>query len=151
MGHGGPGPPSAVMGGGGMGGIGGMGGLMVVGANDVAHLQSEELMSLQMKQQQLEHHEHNEHHQPLHQAPPLHQPLLQAHDGALHQARLACPPDYTLTLRRSPDDMPLLAPGAITMIPSSLAAMQPLHNFNAFGGSQNSTTNLPHGHSTTRV
>uniref|UniRef100_A0A8C5CQI1 Neuroligin 4 X-linked a n=1 Tax=Gadus morhua TaxID=8049 RepID=A0A8C5CQI1_GADMO len=75
---------------------------------------------------------------------------LQAHDAAL--ARLACPPDYTLTLRRSPDDLPsMMAPSTITMIPGSLGGMQPLHNtFNTFGGSQNST-NLPHGHSTTRV
>ncbi|CAL8287444.1 unnamed protein product [Merluccius merluccius] len=122
---------------GGIGGsIGGIGGGM--GANDVAHLQSEELMSLQMKQQQLEHEQHE-----------CGAVALQAHDAAL-AARLACPPDYTLTLRRSPDDMPLMAPSTITMIPSSLAAMQPLHNFNTFGGSQNST-NLPHGHSTTRV
>lgn len=103
-------------------------------ANDVAHLQSEELMSLQMKQQQLEH----EHH---HECEPL-----QTHDTL----RLACPPDYTLTLRRSPDDIPLMTPSTITMIPNTLAGMQPLHNFNTFGGSQNST-NLPHGHSTTRV
>ncbi|XP_068165779.1 neuroligin 4 X-linked a [Antennarius striatus] len=103
-------------------------------ANDVAHLQSEELMSLQMKQQQLEHEHHHE------------CEALQTHDAL----RLACPPDYTLTLRRSPDDIPLMTPSTITMIPNALAAMQPLHNFNAFGGSQNST-NLPHGHSTTRV
>eukprot|EP00064_Thunnus_orientalis_P005353 superscaffoldBa00000518_g5367 len=102
--------------------------------NDVAHLQSEELMSLQMKQQQLEHEHHHE------------CESLQAHDTL----RLTCPPDYTLTLRRSPDDIPLMTPSTITMIPNSLAGMQPLHNFNTFGGSQNST-NLPHGHSTTRV
>ncbi|PWA32216.1 hypothetical protein CCH79_00013124, partial [Gambusia affinis] len=102
-------------------------------ANDVAHMQSEELMSLQMKQQQLEHEHHHE------------CESLQSHDTL----RLTCPPDYTLTLRRSPDDIPLMTPSTITMIPNSLAGMQPLHNFNTFGGSQNST-NLPHGHSTTR-
>ncbi|XP_038578455.1 neuroligin 4 X-linked a [Micropterus salmoides] len=102
--------------------------------NNVAHLQSEELMSLQMKQQQLEHEHHHE------------CESLQTHDTL----RLTCPPDYTLTLRRSPDDIPLMTPSTITMIPNSLAGMQPLHNFNTFGGSQNST-NLPHGHSTTRV
>ncbi|XP_030635640.1 neuroligin 4 X-linked a isoform X4 [Chanos chanos] len=103
-------------------------------ANDIAHLQSEELMSLQMKQQQLEHEHHHE------------CESLQGHDTL----RLTCPPDYTLTLRRSPDDIPIMTPSTITMIPNSLAGMQPLHNFNTFGGSQNST-NLPHGHSTTRV
>ncbi|XP_042368765.1 neuroligin 4 X-linked a [Plectropomus leopardus] len=102
-------------------------------ANDVAHLQSEELMTLQMKQQ-LEHEHHHE------------CESMQTHDTL----RLTCPPDYTLTLRRSPDDIPLMTPSTITMIPNSLAGMQPLHNFNTFGGSQNST-NLPHGHSTTRV
>uniref|UniRef100_A0A3B3ZY71 Uncharacterized protein n=1 Tax=Periophthalmus magnuspinnatus TaxID=409849 RepID=A0A3B3ZY71_9GOBI len=103
-------------------------------ANDVTHLQSEELMSLQMKQQQLEHDHHHE------------CESMQSHDTL----RLTCPPDYTLTLRRSPDDIPLMTPSTITMIPNSLASIQPLHNFNTFGGSQNST-NLPHGHSTTRV
>uniref|UniRef100_A0A8C6TRW4 Neuroligin 4 X-linked a n=1 Tax=Neogobius melanostomus TaxID=47308 RepID=A0A8C6TRW4_9GOBI len=103
-------------------------------ANDVAHLQSEELMTLQMKQQQLEHEHHHE------------CESMQSHDAL----RLTCPPDYTLTLRRSPDDIPLMTPSTITMIPNSLASIQPLHNFNTFGGSQNST-NLPHGHSTTRV
>lgn len=107
-----------------------------VNANDVSHLPSEELMSLQMKQQ-LEEHDHHHHHDC---------DSLAAHDTL----RLTCPPDYTLTLRRSPDDMPLMTPSTITMIPNSLATMQPLHNFNTFGGSQNST-NLPHGHSTTRV
>ena len=91
-------------------------------------------MSLQMKQQQLEHEHHHE------------CESLQTHDTL----RLTCPPDYTLTLRRSPDDIPLMTPSTITMIPNALAGMQPLHNFNTFGGSQNST-NLPHGHSTTRV
>ncbi|XP_004867398.1 neuroligin-4, X-linked isoform X1 [Heterocephalus glaber] len=98
--------------------------------NDIAHIQNEEIMSLQMKQ--LEHDHECE--------------SLQAHDTL----RLACPPDYTLTLRRSPDDIPLMTPNTITMIPNTLTGMQPLHTFNTFSGGQNST-NLPHGHSTTRV
>ncbi|KAG7257934.1 hypothetical protein CRUP_018080 [Coryphaenoides rupestris] len=115
-----------------------------VGCNDVAHLQSEELMSLQMKQQQ----QQQQLEQQLHECSAA-AAALQAHEGAALQARLACPPDYTLTLRRSPDDMPLMAPAStITMIPSSLATLPPLHNFNAFG---TNSTNLPHGHSTTRV
>ncbi|XP_075395017.1 neuroligin-4, X-linked isoform X2 [Tenrec ecaudatus] len=104
-------------------------------ANDVAHLPAEEVLPLQVKQLQREH--------PCEDA-------LQAHDAL----RLACPPDYTLTLRRSPDDIPLMTPNTITMIPNALSGMQPLHTFNTFGGGggggQNST-NLPHGHSTTRV
>ncbi|XP_043928389.1 neuroligin-4, X-linked isoform X2 [Protopterus annectens] len=98
--------------------------------NDIAHIQNEEIMSLQMKQ--LEHDHDCE--------------SLQAHDTL----RLTCPPDYTLTLRRSPDDIPLMTPNTITMIPNTLAGMQPLHTFNTFSGGQNSTK-LPHGHSTTRV
>ncbi|CAH2220466.1 neuroligin-4, X-linked isoform X1 [Pelobates cultripes] len=98
--------------------------------NDIAHIQNEEIMSLQMKQ--LEHDHECE--------------ALQAHDTL----RLTCPPDYTLTLRRSPDDIPLMTPNTITMIPNTLTGMQPLHSFNTFSGGQNST-NLPHGHSTTRV
>ncbi|XP_036883595.1 neuroligin-4, X-linked isoform X1 [Sturnira hondurensis] len=98
--------------------------------NDIAHIQNEELLSLQMKQ--LDHDHECE--------------ALQAHDTL----RLTCPPDYTLTLRRSPDDVPLMTPNTITMIPNTLTGMQPLHTFNTFSGGQNST-NLPHGHSTTRV
>ncbi|XP_063099055.1 neuroligin-4, X-linked [Cavia porcellus] len=98
--------------------------------NDIAHIQNEEIMSLQMKQ--LEHDHECE--------------SLQAHDTL----RLTCPPDYTLTLRRSPDDIPLMTPNTITMIPNTLTGMQPLHTFNTFSGGQNSS-NLPHGHSTTRV
>uniref|UniRef100_A0A4W2HIY3 Neuroligin 4 X-linked n=1 Tax=Bos indicus x Bos taurus TaxID=30522 RepID=A0A4W2HIY3_BOBOX len=49
-------------------------------ANDIAHIQNEEIMSLQMKQ--LDHECES----------------LQAHDTL----RLTCPPDYTLTLRRPP-------------------------------------------------
>ncbi|XP_065772348.1 neuroligin-4, X-linked [Muntiacus reevesi] len=99
-------------------------------ANDIAHIQNEEIMSLQMKQ--LEHDHDCE--------------SLQAHDTL----RLTCPPDYTLTLRRSPDDIPLMTPNTITMIPNTLTGMQPLHTFNTFSAGQNST-NIPHGHSTTRV
>ncbi|XP_062384277.1 neuroligin 4 X-linked a [Sardina pilchardus] len=114
-------------------------------ANDVSHVPGDELLSLQMKQQQQQqldearlHDDHAHHHHDC--------DSLAAHDTL----RLSCPPDYALTLRRSPDDLPLMTPSTITMIPNALAAMQPLHSFNAFGGSQNST-NLPHGHSTTRV
>ncbi|XP_069495458.1 neuroligin-4, X-linked [Ambystoma mexicanum] len=98
--------------------------------NDIAHIQNEEIMSLQMKQMEHDHECES----------------LQAHDTL----RLTCPPDYTLTLRRSPDDIPLMTPNTITMIPNTLTGMQPLHTFNTFSGGQNST-NLPHGHSTTRV
>ncbi|XP_070258781.1 LOW QUALITY PROTEIN: neuroligin-4, X-linked [Myotis yumanensis] len=98
--------------------------------NDIAHIRNEEIMSLQMKQLDHEHECES----------------LQAHDTL----RLTCPPDYTLTLRRSPDDIPLMTPNTITMIPNTLTARQPLHTFNSFSGGQNSS-NLPHGHSTTRV
>ncbi|XP_059109153.1 neuroligin-4, X-linked-like [Peromyscus eremicus] len=74
--------------------------------------------------------------------------------------RVTCPPDYALTLRRSPDDIPLMAPSTITMIPNSLTGLPPpLHTFNAFaaaavgaaGAAGQNGSNLPHGHSTTRV
>ncbi|KAG9335530.1 hypothetical protein JZ751_004557, partial [Albula glossodonta] len=49
--------------------------------------------------------------------------------------RQACPPDYTLALRRAPDDLPLMTPNTITMIPSSIGGiggLQPLHVFNTY-------------------
>ncbi|XP_062850371.1 neuroligin-2a isoform X6 [Trichomycterus rosablanca] len=95
-----------------------------VPANDLAHSQEEELMSLQMK-------------------------CSEQHD--VEPLRPACPPDYTLALRRAPDDVPLMTPNTITMIPSSIASMQQLHAFSAFPSTTGHNNTLPHQHSTTRV
>ncbi|XP_056893378.1 neuroligin-1 isoform X5 [Takifugu flavidus] len=104
--------------------------------NDLAHTQEEEIMSLQMKQ-----------HSDLERdcrSDPLH-----PHDMVL---RTACPPDYTLAMRRSPDDIPLMTPNTITMIPSTISGLSSLHSFNTFPSSgQNNTLPHPHSHSTTRV
>ncbi|KAJ4943701.1 hypothetical protein JOQ06_006199, partial [Pogonophryne albipinna] len=89
-------------------------------ANDLAHTQEEEIMSLQMKQ---------------------HSDLdcrgvgdsLHPHDVVL---RTACPPDYTLAMRRSPDDIPLMTPNTITMIPSTMGGLTSLHSFNTFPSKQ---------------
>ncbi|XP_043913312.1 neuroligin-3-like isoform X2 [Protopterus annectens] len=97
-------------------------------ASDIAHAQEEEITSLQMNQT---HHDCES---------------IQAHDTL----RLTSLPDYTLTLRRSPDDIPLMTPNTITMIPNSLVGMQNLHPYNTFAAGFNST-GLPHSHSTTRV
>uniref|UniRef100_A0A8C1PI02 Neuroligin 3a n=1 Tax=Cyprinus carpio TaxID=7962 RepID=A0A8C1PI02_CYPCA len=70
--------------------------------------------------------------------------------ATLNPLRLASLPDYTLTLRRSPDDIPLMTPNTITMIPNSLVGMPNLHPYNTFTAGFNST-GLPHSHSTTRV
>ncbi|CAM5139352.1 unnamed protein product [Natator depressus] len=100
-------------------------------ANDLVHGgQEEELMSLQIK-----HSEHDAHDLE----------ALRPHEIL----RPACPPDYTLALRRAPDDVPLMTPNTITMIPSTITGMQALHPFNTFPTGHNNT--LPHPHSTTRV
>uniref|UniRef100_A0A8C6KD51 Neuroligin 3a n=1 Tax=Nothobranchius furzeri TaxID=105023 RepID=A0A8C6KD51_NOTFU len=99
-------------------------------SNDIGHhAPEEEIMSLQMNQT---HHECE---------------ASNSNEGAL---RLASLPDYTLTLRRSPDDIPLMTPNTITMIPNSLVGMPNLHPYNTFTTGFNST-GLPHSHSTTRV
>ncbi|XP_074988727.1 neuroligin-3 isoform X4 [Caretta caretta] len=96
--------------------------------NDIGHTPEEEIPSLQMNQA---HHE--------------------CESGQVHDAlRLTSLPDYTLTLRRSPDDIPLMTPNTITMIPNSLVGLQTLHPYNTFAAGFNST-GLPHSHSTTRV
>ncbi|XP_060741367.1 neuroligin-3a isoform X4 [Tachysurus vachellii] len=59
-------------------------------------------------------------------------------------------PDYALTLRRSPDDIPLMTPNTITMIPNSLVPMPNLHPYNTFTAGFG-TAGLAHSHSTTRV
>ncbi|XP_051900638.1 neuroligin-1-like isoform X6 [Pristis pectinata] len=98
--------------------------------NDLAHTQEEEIMSLQLKHSEHEGHDLE---------------ALRPHEIL----RPACPPDYTLALRRAPDDVPLMSPNTITMIPSTIGGMQPLHAFNTYPASHNNT--LPHPHSTTRV
>ncbi|XP_057391750.1 neuroligin-2 isoform X2 [Balaenoptera acutorostrata] len=74
--------------------------------------------------------------------------------------RPTCPPDYTLALRRAPDDVRLLAPGALTLLPSGLGPPPPppppsLHPFGPFPPPPPTVTShnntLPHPHSTTRV
>ncbi|TTA98326.1 Neuroligin-4, X-linked [Bagarius yarrelli] len=102
-------------------------------ANDIP-VPSEDLMTLQMKQ--LDHgHDHD--------CEPL-----QGQD----MLRLTCPPDYALTLRRSPDDFPIMTANTITMIPNTFSAIQsPYHPYNPYANSIPSNTGLPHGHSTTRV
>ena len=126
-------------------------GMGVVGApphNDLALSQEEELMSLQMKQQRVE----LEHGTPL--------PSRGIH-GDLEPLRPpVCPPDYTLALRRAPEDVPLMTANTITMIPSTISSMQPLHPFNTYPPvpapsttpvPSHSNNALPHQHSTTRV
>eukprot|EP00079_Xenopus_tropicalis_P035531 XP_017949302.1 PREDICTED: neuroligin-1 isoform X1 [Xenopus tropicalis] len=105
-------------------------------ANDIAHAQEEEIMSLQMKHTDLDH-----------ECESIH-----PHEVVL---RNACPPDYTLAMRRSPDDIPLMTPNTITMIPNTIPGIQPIHAFNTFTAGQNNTLPHPHphphSHSTTRV
>lgn len=95
--------------------------------------------------------------------PPLPPPPLppQRHDGGDGDAaaaggiRVAGPPDYALTLRRAPDDIPRVAPSTITVAGAGTGGSSgALHAFNAFaggGGGGGNGQNLPHGHSTTRV
>uniref|UniRef100_A0A3P9JP09 Neuroligin 1 n=1 Tax=Oryzias latipes TaxID=8090 RepID=A0A3P9JP09_ORYLA len=109
-------------------------------ANDLAHTQEEEIMSLQMKQHSDMDRDCRGVSDPLH-----------PHDVVL---RTACPPDYTLAMRRSPDDIPLMTPNTITMIPSTMGGLTSLHSFNTFpsSGQNNTLPHLhPHSHSTTRV
>ncbi|KAL1764404.1 neuroligin-4, X-linked isoform X1 [Sigmodon hispidus] len=76
-------------------------------------------------------------------------------------AAVAAPPDYALTLRRSPDDIPLMAaaaaaatPNTITMATGNMAGVSGVTaSLLTFAAAQ-SGANLPHGHgghSTTRV
>uniref|UniRef100_A0A3B4UUM2 Neuroligin-4, X-linked-like n=1 Tax=Seriola dumerili TaxID=41447 RepID=A0A3B4UUM2_SERDU len=100
-------------------------------ADVAAHLQGEGLMSLQVSQ-------------------PVIVVLFDIY-STLDTVRLTCPPDYTLTLRRSPDDVPLmtsLTPGSLPVTPGS----HPVTPATPY-----SNTHLPHTHisththSTTRV
>lgn len=103
-------------------------------ANVLGHTQEEDIMSLQMKHGDLD----------------RDCDTIHPHEVVL---RTACPPDYTLAMRRSPDDIPLMTPNTITMISNTMSGIQPLHTFNAFSSGQNNTLPHPHphSHSTTRV
>uniref|UniRef100_A0A8U7NT08 Neuroligin 2 n=2 Tax=Corvus moneduloides TaxID=1196302 RepID=A0A8U7NT08_CORMO len=68
-------------------------------------------------------------------------------EAALRPAA-AGPPDYTLALRRAPEDVPLLPPNTITMVPGGLPA---LHPFGTPFPPPGHNSTLPHPHSTTRV
>ncbi|XP_049588066.1 neuroligin-1 isoform X4 [Syngnathus scovelli] len=107
--------------------------------NDLAHTQEEEIMSLQMKQ-------HTDLDQDCRR---MQGDPLNPRDVLL---RTTCPPDYTLALRRSPDDIPLMTPNTITMIPSTIGRLTSLQSFSTFPSTQqNNTLPHPHSHSTTRV
>lgn len=58
------------------------------------------------------------------------------------------PPDYTLALRRAPEDVALLPPSTITVAPGALPALLP---FGAPFPPPGHNSALPHPHSTTRV
>lgn len=84
---------------------------------------------------------------------------MDAANAAVGGIRVACPPDYALTLQRSPDDIPLVAPNSLVGVAAAaVGGSFGAHAFNAFtggvssgGGGQN-LSNLTHGgHSTTRV
>ena len=49
--------------------------------------------------------------------------------------RIACPPNYTLTLRNAPDNIPRVAPSTITVMGAATGGSSgALHAFNAFAG-----------------
>ena len=92
----------------------------VITATDVAasQLQAEGLLSLQVKQLECEQGVHTLDERNAHNNTHHTLDTLDALDGmdtqdiysTLDTVRLTCPPDYALTLRRSPDDVPLMTP-----------------------------------------
>uniref|UniRef100_A0AAY4E3C9 Carboxylesterase type B domain-containing protein n=1 Tax=Denticeps clupeoides TaxID=299321 RepID=A0AAY4E3C9_9TELE len=103
-------------------------------ANDLAHTQEEEIMSLQMKHADMDH-----------ECDAMHPHKVVPRTGGLT--------DYALAMRRSPDDIPLMTPNTITMIPNAMPGLTSLQTFNTFSSGQNNTLPHPHphSHSTTRV
>uniref|UniRef100_A0A1A7X4U2 Neuroligin 3a n=1 Tax=Iconisemion striatum TaxID=60296 RepID=A0A1A7X4U2_9TELE len=68
---------------------------------------------------------------------------------ALHNP-LHASPSYSLSQRRSPDDIPLMTPNNITMIPNSLMGLSNMSPYSTFPAGY-SSAGLPSTHSTTRV
>ncbi|XP_056451543.1 neuroligin-3-like isoform X1 [Gadus chalcogrammus] len=58
--------------------------------------------------------------------------------------------DYPLSLRRSPEDIPLMAPSSISMMPNSLMGLSNMSPYSTFPAGY-SSAGLPSTHSTTRV
>ncbi|XP_037323091.2 neuroligin-3b isoform X1 [Pungitius pungitius] len=70
---------------------------------------------------------------------------------ALHNPLHVSPSmDYSLSQRRSPDDIPLMSPNNITMIPNSLMGLSNMSPYSTFPAGY-SSAGLPSTHSTTRV
>ena len=70
---------------------------------------------------------------------------------ALHNPHHVSPSlDYSLSQRRSPDDIPLMTPNNITMIPNSLMGLSNMSPYSTFPAGY-SSAGLPSTHSTTRV
>ncbi|XP_063058824.1 neuroligin-2-like [Engraulis encrasicolus] len=165
-----------MMGGGGLG----LGGLP--SHNDLVLSQEEELMSLQMKQQQQQQQRERERAELEHAAatgagtplPPTRAAAIHAGDLEPLRPPVCGPPDYTLALRRAPEDVPLMGAGppvpvppqsnanAIPMMPSTIsggmATIQATFNTypppvpTAPPSTTHSNNALPsHQHSTTRV
>ncbi|KAK7795106.1 hypothetical protein U0070_018090, partial [Myodes glareolus] len=68
--------------------------------------------------------------------------------------RMACPPNFALTLRNAPDDIPRVTPSIVTMMGAAIGGSSgALHAFNDFAGGcgGGNGQNLPHKHSTTQV
>ncbi|KAM9440912.1 neuroligin-3b [Clarias gariepinus] len=99
--------------------------------------------------------------------PPPRQPTPPRHQTvpvSCEKDARSSPRDYTLTLRRSPDDVPLMSPDSVamtpnsvtmtpdsvSMTPSSLMGFPSMHPYNTFTHGYNNA-GLPHTHSTTRV
>lgn len=68
---------------------------------------------------------------------------------ALHNP-LHASPSFSLSQRRSPDDIPLMTPNNITMIPNSLMGLSNMSPYSTFPAGY-SSAGLPSTHSTTRV
>lgn len=70
---------------------------------------------------------------------------------ALHNPLHVSPSmDYSLSQRHSPDDIPLMTPNNITMIPNSLMGLSNMSPYSTFPAGY-SSKGLPSTHSTTRV
>ncbi|XP_046903032.1 neuroligin 4 X-linked b isoform X1 [Hypomesus transpacificus] len=145
----------------------------VITATDVAasQLQAEGLLSLQVKQLECEagvhtldeHNAHNNTHHTLDTLDALDGMDTQDIYSTLDTVRLTCPPDYALTLRRSPDDVPLMThitPGShpgtpmTPMTPGSVVGLRlgPPQGYSPYSNAHLPHTHIAaHTHSTTRV
>uniref|UniRef100_UPI00359018F2 neuroligin-4, X-linked-like isoform X2 n=1 Tax=Myxine glutinosa TaxID=7769 RepID=UPI00359018F2 len=104
-------------------------------SNDLTHPPEDEIMSLQLKHSEREH-----------DCDVAATGMSVTAATATPGSGISFPPDYALAMRRSPDDIPLLAPNTVTLIPNALGTVGFAGSSGGGGGVGGGTSAMPGAH-----